>query len=398
MAKNRSWLVTLIRTISKNFLILFIKIQAYFLLKHQDIQPANITRILIFGYMGIGDMIMFTPALKQLRAHFPQARITLQTGLGNSCEQVVLNSNLIDDVQEINLNSGLLKFIRCGLHRRNKYDLLISEFHNPYFQLALQILYMNIPLRLGHVSSPGFTNPFDFLFNYPVKMKEAQHTLERNLSLLKIFNIPFNLNIEKEKTAIFLSPADKAFAETFREKKELNQHVVIGIQAGTAPLGRWKQWPLTHFTKLIQQLQSRGARVILFGSPSERGMLKAVADQLNPSPILFAGDGSFLQSCALIKKCNYMITNDSGLMHVANALAVPLTAIYGPTDHRRTAPLGKNSKMLSLGLSCSPCFKLEGDAGVTNCPYNIRCLQDISVNMVLKTLPDNLFAGNQSRV
>lgn len=64
MAKNRSWLVTLIRTISKNFLILFIKIQAYFLLKHQDIQPANITRILIFGYMGIGDMIMFISVLK----------------------------------------------------------------------------------------------------------------------------------------------------------------------------------------------------------------------------------------------------------------------------------------------------------------------------------------------
>jgi len=115
-------------------------------------------------------------------------------------------------------------------------------------------------------------------------------------------------------------------------------------------------------------------------------MLENLAQSITPPPILFAGDGSFTQSCALIQKCQYMITNDSGLMHVANALSVPLLAIYGPTDYRRTAPLAKTSKILRLGLPCSPCFKLEGDENVNNCPIQIECLRKIEPAQVLEAI------------
>ena len=383
---KRSPLNQFFRDFSKWLLLLALKIQGWLLLKNQSIETTRIDNILILAYMGIGDLIMYTPALKKLRQHFPHAKITLQTGLKNYCEQVILNSSLVDEVQEVILDRNFLKFIRHGWHQRQRFDLLISEFHNPYFELAFQILFQSIPVRIGHVTSPGFHSPFDFLFNYPIKMKEAQHTIERELLLLEPLGISTKLENEQNNTEIYLSNSDVEFAQNYWIEKKLTNQKVIGIQGGTAPLGHWKQWPLEKFTQLVQILRTRGFQVLLFGSPAERLMLEKLARNVQPQPLVLAGACTFLQSCALIGQCDYMITNDSGLMHVANALETPLTAIYGPTDYRRTAPLAATSKIVRLDLPCSPCFRLEGEAQVRNCPYNYKCLNEISVEMVLNSI------------
>jgi len=386
---KRSLLVKAIRGFVKLFFRIILRFQAWILLRNKEIRSVEIHNILILAYIGIGDMIMFTPALKLLRQKFPHAKITLQIGLKNSCEKVVQNSDLIDEIDEVVLDQKFLKFIRHGWRKRNRYQLLISDFHHGFYELAFQILYMNIPIRIGHASSPGFKSVFDFLYNYKIQMQEAEHTILRNLKLLKPLGIDFDIDKEIQNTSLYLSSEDKAFARRYWDEKKLSQEYVIGIQAGTAPLGRWKQWPLEHFQKLIQELLNTGKKVILFGSPGEHPMLENLAQSITPPPILFARDGSFTQSCALIQKCQYMITNDSGLMHVANALGVPLLAIYGPTDYRRTAPLAKTSKILRLGLPCSPCFKLEGEDAVLNCPIQIKCLREIQPEQVLKTLNDS---------
>jgi len=383
---KRSFLVKTFRGLIKLFFRIILRVQAWLLFRNKNIKSVDIQNILILAYIGIGDLIMFTPALKLLRQKFPHAKIILQIGLKNSCEKVVQNSNLIDEIDEVVLDQKFLKFIRHGWRKRNRYQLVISDFHHGFYELAFQILYMNIPIRIGHVSSPGFVSAFDFLYNYKIRMQEAEHTILRNLKLLTPLGIDFDVEKELQNTSLYLSSEDKAFARRYWEEKKLSQEYVIGIQAGTAPLGRWKQWPLEHFQKLIQEFLNTGKKVILFGSPGERPMLENLAQSITPPPILFAGDGSFTQSCALIQKCQYMITNDSGLMHVANALSVPLLAIFGPTDYRRTAPLAKTSKILRLGLPCSPCFKLEGDENVNNCPIQIECLRKIEPAQVLEAI------------
>ncbi|MCI0511718.1 glycosyltransferase family 9 protein [candidate division KSB1 bacterium] len=363
-----------------------LKVLAFFLLKNGTIDPNRINRILIMAYIGVGDMIMFTPALKRLRQKYPRAHITLQIGLRNSCEQVIQNSNLIDAVREIPLEKKFFKFIIYGWKQRHQYDLLITDFHHAFYELAFETLMLDVPWRIGHTHSPGFPHPFDFLFNYRISMLEAQHTIERDLWLLKPLAIETNFGNEKENTEIYLSAAARDFAENYWEQQGLKAVRVIGIQAGTAPLGRWKQWPLAKFRDLITTLLARDFTVILFGAPNERAMLETLCTESQPRLLLFAGQGSLLQTSALIEKCQYMITNDSGLMHVANALKVPLTAIYGPTDYRRTQPLGKNSHLLRVPLPCSPCFKLEGDTQVLNCPIDYQCFREISVEMVIQNV------------
>ena len=324
--------------------------------------------------------------MKLLRKKFPDAKITLQIGLHNSCERVIVNSGLIDEIQEIELDLNIIKFIRYGKKLRNQFDLLIAEFHNPYYELAFQTLYMNIPNRVGHVTSPGFTNPFDFLYNFPVKMQESQHTIDRCLALLEPLGITADFEQEKLNTEIFLKKSDLAFAETYWKDHQLQAKTVIGIQAGTAAYGPWKQWPREHFKKLIQILTNSNNTLLLFGSPSERAMLEQIVNSVSTKPIIIAGTTTFLQSCALIAKCQQMITNDSGLMHVANALKVPLIAIYGPTDFFRTAPLAKTSRIVRLDIDCSPCFRLRGDKFVLKCPYQYRCLRELTPDMVLNSI------------
>jgi len=383
---KRPQFVQLFRDLLKKIFRLFLRWQARHQLPKTRLDPQSVRRILIFSYMGIGDMLMFTPTLKLLRQKFPAAKITLQTGLRNSCEQVIVNSNLIDETREIELDLNIFKFMRYGKSLAHQFDLLISEFHNPYYELAFQTLYMKIPARIGHVSSPGYPNPFDFLYNFPVEMRENQHTISRSLSLLKPLGIKADFAKEKFNTEIFLAESDLAFAETYWQDHQLSRKTVIGIQTGTASYAPWKQWPIENFIKLIQMLIDQNQTLLLFGSPSERAMIEQIAAGVSGKPIVVAGTTTFLQSCALIAKCQQMITNDSGLMHVANALNVPLLAIYGPTDYRRTAPLARTSRIIRLGLDCSPCFRLQGDAAVLKCPYQYRCLRELTPDMVLEAL------------
>ena len=101
------------------------------------------------------------------------------------------------------------------------------------------------------------------------------------------------------------------------------------------------------------------------------------------------------QVAALIEQCDLLVCNDSGLMHAAVAVGTPVVAIYGPTDIRRTAPLGGQHTVIRHELPCSPCFKLEGDEQVHACSHH-DCLMTITVDEVLQSM-GSAAAAFQSR-
>ena len=129
---------------------------------------------------------------------------------------------------------------------------------------------------------------------------------------------------------------------------------------------RWKQWPLDRYRELIEGLlkQKPDSRIVLFGSPGELGMIEELAGGLGQRVLVAAGRTTVKEVAALIELCDLLVCNDSGLMHVAVAMGTPVVAIYGPTDIRRTAPLGERNTVIRHDIACSPCFRLEGDAQV----------------------------------
>jgi heptosyltransferase-2 len=354
-----------------------------------DFNPDRINRILVFAYHGLGNFIMFTPALRLLRERYPNARIDLQVGNNTGCEEVLAGAGLFDTIYNLPYSAGLRAWVKRGREiRQARYDLTINEFHSHSWQLALLVAASGAPFRLGHVTSPGWSRRFSrysFTFNLAVVMRENEHEIERYIDLVAAAGAN-RVAAREARTFIHLTEDDRAFARSFLARGNLSGGVIIGFQPGTSAAMRWKQWPLERYREVIARIaERRDSQIVLFGSPSEESMIRHVARGLEDRVTVAAGRTSVKQVAALIERCDLLVCNDSGLMHAAVAVGTPVVAIYGPTDIRRTEPLGERNTVVRHDLPCSPCFKLEGDDSVHACPHH-DCLMTITTEEVFQTI------------
>jgi heptosyltransferase-2 len=147
-----------------------------------------------------------------------------------------------------------------------------------------------------------------------------------------------------------------------------------------AEYGEAKRWPEQGYADLARRHLREGGRVWLFGSDKDRPVCDNIAAQAGEACVNLAGRTSLAQAVDLLSLADAVVSNDSGLMHVAAALERPLVAIYGSSDPGFTPPLNRRHEIISLGLDCSPCFKRE-------CPLgHLRCLRDIGVETVRDAL------------
>lgn len=147
-----------------------------------------------------------------------------------------------------------------------------------------------------------------------------------------------------------------------------------------AEYGEAKRWPTAYYAELARRYLNNGWQVWLFGSDKDRPVCDNITSQAGRACKNLAGKTSLAQAVDLLSLVDAVVSNDSGLMHVAAALERPLVAVYGSSDPGFTPPLNAQHEVLSLGLDCSPCFKRE-------CPLgHSRCLRDISINRVQAAL------------
>ncbi|HEY7545036.1 MAG TPA: lipopolysaccharide heptosyltransferase II [Blastocatellia bacterium] len=356
-------------------------------LPSEKFSPEKIRRILVFAYQGLGNFILYTPALRLLRQRYPDARIDLQVGNNTGCEEVLEGARIFDNIYNLPYRAGAREWIkRADEIRAARYDLVINEFHSHSWKLALLVAASRAPFRAGHVTSPGWSHRFSrfsFIFNLPVMMQEDEHETRRYIDLVAAVGTHSD---EAPKTFIHLEEADREFARKFLEGATARfSGAIIGVQPGTSPAMRWKQWPLDRFRELIERLSREypDSVMILFGSAGESEMVADLAHGLGSNILVAAGRTTVKQVAALIERCDMLICNDSGLMHAAVAVSTPVVAIYGPTDIRRTAPLGEIHTVIRRELACSPCFRLEGEDQIHLCPHH-DCLMTISVDEVFQ--------------
>lgn len=147
-----------------------------------------------------------------------------------------------------------------------------------------------------------------------------------------------------------------------------------------AEYGPAKRWPAEYYAELASNLSQQGWNIWLFGSGKDDAVCERVNKEAGGVCINLAGRTSLSQAVDLLSLARVVVTNDSGLMHVASALERPLVALYGSSDPAFTPPLNAAGRILSLRLECSPCFKRI-------CPLgHLKCLRDISVEKVQSTL------------
>jgi heptosyltransferase-2 len=150
-----------------------------------------------------------------------------------------------------------------------------------------------------------------------------------------------------------------------------------------AEFGPAKQWPPAHYAQLAESLLQQGWQVLVLGSKADQATAGQIAADIRSNPSQFynlAGKTKLEQAIDLLDTADWVVSNDSGLMHIAAALQRPLVVLYGPTSPAFTPPLADNAHILQIDVDCGPCFQ-------RHCPEgHHRCMQDLSINSVLSVI------------
>jgi len=150
-----------------------------------------------------------------------------------------------------------------------------------------------------------------------------------------------------------------------------------GKYAVLVPGARWKtkRWPPAKFSRLALRLPIKS---VIVGSKSEELLARQIAGESGGKAVSVAGKTDLKELSGIIKGARFVVTNDSGPMHIAAALGVPVFALFGPTSPITTGPYGKGHKIITSGAKCSPCFK-------KSC-RDIKCMEKIPVSKVIEAI------------
>ena len=149
----------------------------------------------------------------------------------------------------------------------------------------------------------------------------------------------------------------------------------IGVNPG-AFYGSAKRWLPERFGAAADRVARRvGARVVLVGGPQERPLAEAIAEGMEAPVRVLCGGTTLAELVGVLSRLRLLLTNDSGPMHVAAALGVPLVAVFGSTDWRETSPVGSASRVVREPAHCAPCLLRE-------CPVDHHCMSRVGVDRV----------------
>ncbi len=327
----------------------------------------NVHKILIIKPQAIGDVLLATPVIENLRHNFPGAQINFLTR--SYCAEVLRGNPFLDRVLTFNINSGggdsSLCLIR-NIHKQ-KYDLIIDLFGNP--RTAIIVFNSDAKYRVGYRFKWRA-----LAYNIKVKPRgSVVHNIEFNLDSLRALG----LEIITDKPAFYLNTVHAEFADVFFKRNNLSDSPVIGVN----PSGTWptKVWPQEKFAELGKMLSSENKKILLFwGYGEERTLAERIKNEIGDSAFLIP-EADVKYMGALAKKCKLFITNDTGPMHIAWVLGVNVAAIFGPTSSLLQGPLSKNSLIIrNEELSCLGCNLTR----IRDCPNQHKCMKNLSVERV----------------
>ena len=172
--------------------------------------------------------------------------------------------------------------------------------------------------------------------------------------------------------------------ERVRQQFNLNIEAPILAVCAGAEFGAAKQWPAHHYAELVNDRVKAGWQAWFFGSVNDQLVTESILADVEPTHLNqchnLAGSTSLSEAIDLMSYANAVVSNDSGLMHVAAALEKPVAGIYGSTTPDFTPPLSDKVKLLATDIECRPCFKRE-------CPYgHLRCLTELEPRLAIEAI------------
>jgi heptosyltransferase-2 len=374
------WVHNRWKTPRPNFLLARYKRGVYLpaTISGRDLQPF---RILIRASNWLGDSVISVPAVRAIKAGRPDAHITIAAPT-----KIAAIWKLVPEVNEIVSLPHRRRFATVRLLRRQpRFDIAVL-FPNS-LRVALEVWLSGVPRRVayrGHFRS--------WLLNQIVPATARVGPPEHQA--LRYLQIAESLGADSKET--FKPPSPKGYGAASAQRmpvrlgptlnvqpasspqpSTLNSQLLIGLCPG-AEYGPTKRWLPERFAEAAKKIaQQRDLQWMLFGTKKDAAIGAEICKVLGDRCTNRIGQTTIEQLIDELRECRLLLTNDTGTMHLASLLGLPVVAIFGSTEPRLTGPLGDGHIVLRHQVECSPCFLRE-------CPIDFRCMKEVSVEEVVE--------------
>lgn len=339
----------------------------------KDVHHSEIRRILVIRqHDQLGDFLLATPVLRALRDRYPEARIGLL--VRDYFADVAARVPAVDEVLvfRANLFHWTFKGFRTLWDQlRKRWDVTVVLNTVSHSLTSDVLAYVSgaqyVVGSEAHVF-PGCRRNFFYNVIAPLYLP-PRHQTDRNLDIVRILGVDTG-DLSEE---IWIPENERMSARERISKAIAPPPLLIGMHIGAGK--KPNRWPVKSFAGLAGEVREKyGAEVVLFWGPAEGDLCREFCSSVNFNPITI-GPSSLLQLAACFSQCDALVCNDTGVMHLAAAVGVPLVAIFGPTDPGEWMPMGKN------------CVSIRGEQGITG---------NVSPEKVLREL-QNLLGGKLRR-
>lgn len=340
----------------------------------QSFELGTTLKILVINLMHIGDLLLVTPVLRTLRTNYPQAHVTLLAD--EKLEDLVKYNKNIDELLVIdkkgyhNKLANYLQFVRDI--RSKKFDIVINLHAN---ERASFLAAFSGGKKVVGYSTFGLGLFFSRTIENRKALKHQVHShfdvLSETLGITKIDDRGIEMWLDDQAE----QRAEAIWNEAFGGRSEK----VVGLNIGASwPTKRWRK---EYYAQLADRLLDMGYGIAYYGGPMDVAIvnetIRLMRNKEHSLLKTFTGKMTLLELAALLKKCNVLVTNDTGPMHVAVAMNVPLVSMFGPSPVPGFYPYNDKSVVLKTPLDCHPCGKHQ-------CPTQHECMWQIDVDVVMK--------------
>lgn len=345
------------------------------------LDPTRVQKILVIRLDLLGDIALSMPAVRALRRRYPSSQLDMLVLPYTA--PLVPCYDLVDHLWTFDINalrpSGdmfnrsrwgqLLQLIRELRARR--YDLAISLYGCWGSALAFS---SGARFRVGYAGES-----FRFMHNLPVpgrRYRERRHELEYCLDLARAAGA----TVLSPEARPILSAESVATAASLLDEDPAHGRPRVAIHVG-ALNGGAKRWTAAGWAEVAQRLtRERSAQVIFIGTERERQLIDAVLGQMAEKPLVLAGRTPIPVLLAVLKRCDVLLSGDSGPLHLAMGLGVLTVAVHGPSDPALSGPYGAHARIVRHDLPCSPCYDLRDAAECWRGDH--ACMNGISADEV----------------
>jgi lipopolysaccharide heptosyltransferase II len=339
-------------------------------------------KILVRATNWVGDAIMTLPALRAVRNKFPDSHIA-----------IVARPYVADLYRDQGICDELIAYDPKAEHRGwHGRELLARQLRMKKFDVALLLQNAfdaawlawraGVPERIGYARD-GRSLLLTKAIKVPKQGQIPRHEKFYYLELLRRAGWIDTLSNDAHITLHVPDPARHRAMQMLLESGARPNALRVAVGAG-ASYGSAKCWPADRFAKALNDFLSHtDAKVILFGTAAETPVSSAIASELLCAPIDLTGKTSIAELPALLSQCHLFLGNDSGVMHVAAAVGLPVVAVFGPTDPTGTSPVTPRASIVQQKPYCSPCF-------LRRCPTDHRCMKSVTPAMVEAAMSSRL--------